>query len=640
MDQRNIRIWLAWLCSNHQIDLLPWKEKTLGVSKDSTGKFNFYVYENWLYSSDPAVFEILEGGFYHEALGHARHTTFSEFLELEDKSFKWTPLARHIANILEDIYIEKKAMGIYPTVRPALIRTVEILNRDDFFWSDKEPEKLTPVSLLTGALLNFCRGKLLPGQDVHLQANMDAIEQLIPSTLGDLWPKVWDIAKESIHAESSLEIAELTKSIMVLIKDVAKSSAPSQSPDPSAPEDGDGKDSSDGQGSPSNQGSGQANTPSEGGDGSEGASDGTSQPSKSAKSAKGKKSGKGSSSDASPESQDNGEGQSNSADNNAQPGDAISDTPSDSGNSSDSFNETAVKAAKEIIKQSKNKKALEEQELSDVIAKAVDKAIEAEGGQGCSYSPLTEITRRLKPQNPEVLQVAAKIKSASNDLEELLMAETFTRRELVERGNRIDRQQLVRGASGFTSHIFSRETKGDGLSTAVFGLFDYSGSMDSNFMQGCSTGLVAAEGIMVGLGDILDEYEVPYEFAAFSDNYMTIKSFEEDGDLLRRKRMSPHISGGTVTGEATQLALSRLVARKEARKLLVIVTDGDTSDVELLISCYNEAKHMGIEVASVMLGDVVRSIKELSARTKMKAIATNQVSGLGRFVVDQIKAAI
>lgn len=583
MDQRNIRIYLSWLCGQHSISLLPWDTKTLAIGKDKFGKFVFYVFKDWLFTTDEEILEILEGGFYHEALGHGRHTTFDKFTELETDKFKWNNLSRNIHNILEDIFIELSAMKIYPTVEPALIRTVELLNDRGFFGNEADFAKAKPVNLLTSSLLNYCRGNLLPGQGDHLQANIDALENILPITLGALWPQVWNIAKEAANAKSSLDTALLTRQVMELIHDIAQD------------------ESEDEQSGDSEQGQGEAQS----GDGEgEGEGEGDGQGGN---------------------SEQDGEGSQNSG----KAGGAV-----DSG--APSIESTA---AQDILKDA-NSKAVQSQEMSDVIGKAIDKSQKGESSSGAGYGELLEVPTRFSAQRQEVLKVASVIKAASSDLEELLLAETFIKRELVERGSRIDKKQLTQGASGFTSHIFTKETKGEGLSTAIYGLFDYSGSMESNIVKGCSSGLVACEGIMSGLGEILDEYEVPYEFAAFSDEYMTFKSFDCDGDMLRRKKVSPDITGGTVTGGAAQIALSRLACRNEARKLLLIVTDGDTCDIDLLVSCYNEAKHMGIEVASVMLGSMIPSIKALSSRTKMKATCTDQVLGLGRFLVNQIKAAI
>jgi hypothetical protein len=300
--------------------------------------------------------------------------------------------------------------------------------------------------------------------------------------------------------------------------------------------------------------------------------------------------------------------------------------------------ETESQAAKEIIKQQKQE--IQSPELTDLISKAIEKAVE-NVRSGAGGEELKLLAPQFKTQHPEVIKVASVLKNSSDDLIEALTEETYTRRELVKQGNRIDRKQLVPGACGFTDEIFVNEIKGEGLSTAVYGLFDYSGSMNSpRAITGCSTPLIACEGIMQGLGAIFDDFEIPYEFAAFSDYYMIAKSFDDDGEMMRKRKQSPLVDGGTITGAASQLAMSRLVCRPEVKKLLLIVTDGDTSDLQLLASCYNEAKYMGIDVASVMIGEMIPSIVSLSQQTGMKAMCTNQISGLGRFIVNQIKAAI
>ena len=556
--QRNIRIYLSWLCGAHGISLLPWKKETLAISK-SKGKLTFYVFRDWLYSRDPDVFEILEGGFYHEALGHGKHTDF-DAMEVAEKQgiIQWSKLSRNINNIFEDIYIEIEAAKMYPTVQKAINRTVEVLNERGFFGKKEGFATCQPVQLLTTSLLNFCRGKLLPGQDAYLSGNIAELSSLLPGAFGSMWDDIWEIAKECANSKSTYDSIGLTVRVMNLIQDIA---------DFKEKEEQNFDDSQE--------------------------------------------------SKKDCDSDQTGEGQLSS--NGAPSQEAIDAARSILANLNDDFVST---------------------ELTEVINAAVKESQDKQGNS-CGGGEIQIIPVAYVDQSKDSVRVAAVMKSAATDLEELLMAETYTQRENAERGNRIDKASLVRGASGFSKHIFERETLGEGLSTAIYGLFDFSGSMtSSSLLKGVSSGIDAANGIMLGLGDILDEFEVPYEFSAYSDEFMTFKSFDCDGYALRRTLKAPDLSGGTVTGGAVQIALSRLACRPEKRKLLIIATDGDTSDLDLLISCYNEAKFMGIEIASIMLGKVIPSIQALASESGFKATAIGQVSGLGRFVVDRIKESI
>ncbi len=556
--QRNIRIYLSWLCGAHGISLLPWKKETLAISK-AKGKLTFYVFSDWLYSRDPAVFEILEGGFYHEALGHGKHTDFDAMQDAEKQGMiQWTPLSRNINNIFEDIFIEREAAKMYPTVQKAINRTVEVLEQKGFFGKKEDFAKCKPVQLLTTSLLNFCRGKLLPGQDAYLGDNIAELSSLLPGAFGSMWDEIWEIAKECANSQSTYDSIGLTVRVMNLIQDIADAE---EKEDPNTEDsqesDEDGDSDQDGVGKPSSKGA----------------------PSK-----------------------------------------------------------EAIEAAKSIL--ADKDEVGTSTELTDVINAAVKESQDKEGS-GSGGREIQIVPVAYADQSKDSIRVAAVMKSAATDLEELLIAETYTQRENVERGNRIDKASLVRGASGFSKQIFERETLGEGLSTAIYGLFDFSGSMASpSILKGVASGIDAANGIMLGLGDILDEFEVPYEFSAYSDEFMTFKSFDSDGYALRRTQKAPDLSGGTVTGGAVQIALSRLACRPEKRKLLIIATDGDTGDLDLLISCYNEAKIMGIEIASIMLGKVIPSIQTLANESGFKATAIGQVSGLGRFVVERIKDSI
>lgn len=569
--QRNIRIFLSWLCGQHGISLMPWRKETLAISKHN-GKFTFYVFHDWLYSSDPDIFEILEGGFYHEALGHGRNTDFGAYQLAEKEGLiEWSPLAKGICNIFEDIFIELAASKLYPSVPTALLRTVELLTAKGFFGEPENFDKMDEVRCLTTGLLNFCRGKLIPGQDQYLQANIDALEPILQAKLGSVWNQVWEVAQECANSACTTDNILLTAKVMEIIKSVSESEPKEESNKDDKSESGQSESDGD----------------------------------------------QGTENDSSDEPED---GQ-----------------PSD-GEIAGATQEE-IEAAKAIIAEMDDEALEKLGELTEAVNQAIQEAVE-QGGSPSSHEIMIAPTHFMEAST-DALRVASAVKSASNDLEELLLAETYTKRECVERGNRMERSMIVRGASGFTSRIFEKESKAEKLSTAIYGLFDFSGSMYSSFMQGCNSGIDAVNGVMYGLGEILDEYEVPYEFAAYSERYMAFKPFDESGEMQRRARKVPQLTGGTITGAAVEIALSHLVQRNEQRKLLVVVTDGDTGDLERLISCYNSAKDMGIEVASIMLGSrVIPSIKRLADETGFSAITTDKVSGLGRFIVDQIKSAI
>lgn len=569
--QRNIRIFLSWLCGQHGISLMPWRKETLAISKHN-GKFTFYVFHDWLYSSDPEIFEILEGGFYHEALGHGRYTDFDARHKAEkDGVIQWSSLAKGICNIFEDIFIELAASKLYPSVPVALLRTVELLTAKGFFGEQEKFDQMDEVRCLTTGLLNFCRGKLLPGQDQYLQPNIDALEPVLQAKLGSVWDQVWEVAKECANSASTADNILLTAKVMEIIKSISESKPKDQS---------NGKEQSE---------------------------------------------------------SDDSEGGDNDAD-----GGDLSDQPGDGESSNEeagSPTQAEIDAAKAVLDKMDEDDLEKLGELTEAVNQAIQEAVEAGGGSHGHEIMVAPV--QFHEVQAGALRVASVVKSASNDLEELLLSETYTKRESVERGNRMERSMIVRGASGFTSRIFEKETKAAALSTAIYGLFDFSGSMYGDFMQGCESGIDAVNGVMYGLGEILDEYEVPYEFAAYSDKFMSFKTFDESGEMQRRARKVPQLTGGTITGAAVEIALSHLVQRNEQRKLLVVVTDGDTGDLERLISCYNSAKDMGIEVASIMLGSrVIPSIKRLADETGFSAITTDKVSGLGRFIVDQIKSAI
>jgi nitric oxide reductase activation protein len=271
-------------------------------------------------------------------------------------------------------------------------------------------------------------------------------------------------------------------------------------------------------------------------------------------------------------------------------------------------------------------------EIADVISAAINQS--AQPGR---MPELTMNNSRTKVSDA-ALRVCSQVKSISDELQDALVAETRCEKSTKLSGKSLNNRVLSRVKMG-NARVFRQKLEGIGLSTAVSILFDMSGSMQDDMNDGVSR-LDGAVGLAYGLADVLDEFDVPFEISAYSDVYSVLKSFSQDWTMVRKHKEQPWISGGTYTGIAMQTAMSELVVRHEERRLLIVVTDGDASDLDVLISCYSEAQLMGIEVASVMIGPKIASIEALASKFGFKASSLNQCAGLGRFAVDRVLESI
>jgi hypothetical protein len=305
--------------------------------------------------------------------------------------------------------------------------------------------------------------------------------------------------------------------------------------------------------------------------------------------------------------------------------------PGESANgASDAFSDEAIEAAREILVSQEQESF--DTELAEVIAKVMEAIASNQGAGDLSDSkPHGNFSDASK-------RIASKVKRISEDLQDALETQTKCVRRTKLTGKRINSRVLSRPRLG-NARIFRSKVEGVGVSTAVKILFDISGSMNEALADQVLR-FDAACGLALGLGDVLDEYDVPFEVAAYSDRYVELKRFEDDWTAFRKADMGPTVFGGTHTGAAMQRALESLVCRDEDRRLLIVLTDGDTSDKEVLFSCYAEAQAMDVEIASVMIGPKIPAIEVLAQRFGLQATHCNKSDGLGKFAVERILESI
>lgn len=627
---RNLLILAKWLAGRAEVDVVEYEGSTacIGLVK---GRRVIRIPSQWSYSVDPEAADLLEGVIDHEALGHGRFTDMEARCKAEDAGLiKFNKLSAGIQNILEDVYIENRAIETYPGVKANLARTVEILVRRDFFGSPELFLKAEGARLLSAGLLNVLRARLVPGQEEALRENVEALEVILPTMLGKLWDDVLAIAMEVKNSTSTADNIVLTIRIMKLIEDASNqrpqdaeedSSQSEESPDEQSSSDGQNQES-DQQADPSSQApqsSLDASAEEEGDDvgdpGEAGDMQGEAKPDAGA--------------EGSPSScvGDQSEGEpSNEASGPGAPGQS-----GKAGEGQARFSEKEVEAASSIIASQDDE--MPQTEIGEAISEAIQKSAQS-GHRG----NLVE-AEKTTAVHEQALRVASQVKSIADELQDALIAETQCAKSTKLSGKSLNNRVLSRVRLG-NARVFRHKHEGAGLSTAVHLVVDMSSSMNDVLADGKVSRLQAAMGLAYGMGDILDEYEVPFQVNAYSDRYATLKAFDDDWTQVRRQREQPLIAGGTCTGHAVQKALCDLVVRQEERRLMMVVTDGDTSDLDVLMSCYAEAQQMGIEVASVMIGPLVPSIAALAQRFGFKATNINVSTGLGRYAVERVLEAI
>ncbi|WP_297504957.1 VWA domain-containing protein [Ferrovum sp.] len=201
------------------------------------------------------------------------------------------------------------------------------------------------------------------------------------------------------------------------------------------------------------------------------------------------------------------------------------------------------------------------------------------------------------------LQAKAAANRLAARLEQLLEAKT-NRRDVYGEEGRLCGRRLVNAVAG-DQQVFRRVTgEKDGLDVAVSLLIDCSGSMIGDEME-----LARAAGYAVA--EAFSKFEsqgVALEVKGFNDHIYAVKEFHESFPSRSKTFSRLNASGGTEFQPTIIQSVKTLVIRREARKIVLFITDGDLgTEPSILV---NTLKTQGIEVRGVLVGNEDESFFE------------------------------
>ena len=127
--------------------------------------------------------------------------------------------------------------------------------------------------------------------------------------------------------------------------------------------------------------------------------------------------------------------------------------------------------------------------------------------------------------------------------------------------------------------VFEKLTYGEGLDTCLGLLIDHSGSMFTPIASGIGSSVLrsmaATSCVAAGIINLCDEFDVPRAVVGFADDGHLVLGFDEP---LKQDTPLGASLGSTELLAGLAGILPMLVTRPESKKILVIITDGDTSD--------------------------------------------------------------
>ena len=568
--------------------------------------------------------ELLQALISHEILCHGHHTDFDVIPD--------PGIGGALENVMEDPRGELLALKSFPGSKKVIRRGVEILVDRGIFTGPTEEEIQGghPAKILTSWLVTELRSELL-GQDCLKDFARDYRKLAIKTFGTSLTAAVKSVALKAAAAKSTGEVQLHARQILSLLKLAQESPPP-----PSGGEDGD-QNPEEGDGTDQGQGSG--------GEGDQGQGD---QPGQDGGEAG---SGEGGQGQGDKPGQDGGQA-------GAGKGDARGDQPGqdgkggpDKGNSNiptpgKGF-EPDPKALAKAIQAVIDASAEDAGAYAAGLEQNLVEASEAMGGGGMSHShEMGQAPAPVynSPTSRSQLRQDAKATTATLALrlQELLEARNMVRRRRSEEGH-LQANRLVRAALG-DMNIFQKRSRVEELNTAVMVLTDESSSMDLLF--DFKTVMVpskvpgeppapakvrvprseAATKVAVAVGEVLSDAEVPFSLAGFHTSLREYHPF--DGDWAKTLTNYRELAtGSTNTHLAVVWALRRLIERREDRKILIVVLDGDPGKIDVLQAALNEAASYGVEIRFVLIGDQLeKHYLELNAPYGL-ACNTSQLAG-------------
>lgn len=521
-------------------------------------------------SEDSNIKDVAWGYLAHEA-AHVRFTDFGEF-----RNAATNPLRKHIVNILEDVRIEKSMQEPYPGTKRTTEKVTEYLVQTDaygFVTKDDEPH---PASVLSQFLLFRLRHDVL-GQKA-LSSYADTAEAL----LEDVFPvgavtRLFGLMSDVPHLSHTRDCVRLADQILRMIQEEqekAEEQARQQSQQQQS------------QQSPSNSG-GQSD-PSD--DSTDDQSDDSSDT--------------GDSQQDQQSQADNANGQSDTSDagddnTDQQPGQGATSSHSDANDQSQDADQLAQILSSVL--------SAGQDDLPDDLFEAAQELL---GNQPRnSYDSETHLPLALDPnRNPSTgnailnraLSESGKIRAS---LQGLIQSSRYERPVNKRSGNRIDGRKLVRLSQG-DSRVFERRTHKQAPNTALHLLVDASGSMNNRISSNLSITLariamdsavalaLALEGIS-GVNPAITRF--PH---GDTDN---VNPLLKHGQKVRpnASAFSAITNGGTPLHTALWYAAASVMATREDRKVIMVLTDGEPDDYDAAKSVIRRCEATGIELVGV-----------------------------------------
>ncbi|MBK1699948.1 VWA domain-containing protein [Thiococcus pfennigii] len=544
-------------------------------------------------ADDPASRELAWGYLAHEA-AHVRYTDFAVYAQAAREG----PLQERLQNSLEDVRIERALARPYPGTRAAIAKVLRRLLAEGRLSAPQPGDH--PAQVLTGYLLLALRHAVLNQTVLATEARQAA------ATLRQVFPAAFI---EQLHAlmdevpglTSTAETVDLARRIRRLIEDEAH--RPS--------EHGSGRSDQVDKESTTGQASGAEGT--EDDDGSK-VNLTAGQPDSSGQ--EGTKDGAPEGSESTPSGGQEG-------------GPAGSEPRPDEGRETDSVDPSDLDTDAGCVLADDSDGTDPHEALAAVLAAGAsdyDDDLFAQVGRllGAKASA-TDAVRLPLPEDyvgnaraglRRLARVQAESARLSARLQGLVQASRLDRPRPVRSGRRLDPRRLHRIAVA-DGRLFARKHRRVAPNTAVHLLVDLSGSMQTTVKRRdgreglrADSALESALALALALEGIPGVSVAATAFPGLAGTAARVTRLVRHGQSPRAcaGAFVQSARGGTPMAQALWYAAADLLARREARRMLIVLTDGEPDDRSEALRLLGLARQAGIEAVGVGIGVDVRHL--------------------------------
>lgn len=196
----------------------------------------------------------------------------------------------------------------------------------------------------------------------------------------------------------------------------------------------------------------------------------------------------------------------------------------------------------------------------------------------------------------------------SAKLEQLLQSKLETARTTTTSG-RLDCRKLARVGVDDPEVFYRKGKDAEGLDTAVSILVDISGSMSGH-------PILVAKDAAISIGDALNRFcsqGVEFSLHAFNDKLFDLAMFGQKWKKNRGNQDYLVANGSTHFIPAARNLLTPLALRREKRKVLFVITDGDIGSAEESLALTQSCRAYGIELRGIFIDDAATKNQALSS---------------------------